>query len=70
MSSSGRPARSQLADECGVLVPREASHCLATDEFTINFGSPFGSLISLVPLTFKTWSADLKPATTPTMAVQ
>ena len=26
------------------LVPREASHCLAMDEFTINFGSPFGSL--------------------------
>ena len=35
--------RSQLADECGVLVPPEASHCLAMDEFTINFGSPFGS---------------------------
>jgi len=55
--------RDQLADEYGDPVPREASHALAMDEFTINSGSPFGSL-TIISSCEKQWAqqgSNLRP---------
>ena len=59
----GTAAANQLADECGVPVPGEASHIPAKDKITINFGSPFGSL-TIISSSERQWAqqgSNLRP---------
>ena len=54
---------------CGICQPQPWLDVAWRGLMPVGVGSPFGSPISLVSLTFNNAAADLKPATTPAMAV-